>query len=196
MWYVARRGELRRPGAHPTSRDCYLIAIFRAKGITNPFTDKHIMDQFLHLKERLSDLNETAKSMEAALKAAVFGRIHFTFRFHQHMLEYEWHDYWEVRHMALDAYLGVRGIPGSYWIDAAGTLHPSFEEDAAPWDFRHKRILALRKKLARDAIHRHVRRAITQRAIAFYWQEATQRALCAPGGAGRAADEAAFASEF
>ena len=149
MWYVARRGELRRPGAHPTSRDCYLIAIFRAKGITNPFTDKHIMDQFLHLKERLSDLNETAKSMEAALKAAVFGRIHFTFRFHQCMLEYEWHDYWETRHMALDAYLGVRGIPGSYWIDAAGTLHPSFEEDAAPWDFRHQRILALQKKLAR-----------------------------------------------
>jgi len=34
------------------------------------------------------------------------------------------------------------------------------------------------------------------RAIALYWQEQTQRALCAPGGAGRAADTVAFASEF
>lgn len=195
-WRVARRGELRRPGARPTSRDCYLIAIFHAKGITNPFTDPRIVDQFWYLKERLSDLNEAAERMEAALKAVVFGRIHFTYRLHQYMLEDEWNAYFESRHRALGSYLGVRGIPGSYWIDAAGILPPSFEKDAAPWDFRHQRILALRRKLARDAIGRHVRRAITQRAIAFYWQEATQRALCAPGGAGRAADEATFASEF
>jgi len=186
-WRVARRGELRRPGAHPTSRDSYLIAIFQAKGITNPFTDKYIADQFWHLKVRLSDLNEDAEEMEAALKAVVFGRIHFTYRLHQYMLKDKWNAYFESRHLALGAYLGVPGIQGTY---------PSFEVDAVPWDFRHQRILALRRKLARDAIGRHVRRAITQRAIAFYWQEATQRALCAPGGAGRVADKGAFESEF
>ena len=37
---------------------------------------------------------------------------------------------------------------------------------------------------------------IKMRAAALYWQEATQRRLCAPGGAGRAADEAEFAAEF
>ena len=37
---------------------------------------------------------------------------------------------------------------------------------------------------------------IKMRAAALYWQEATQRGLCAPGGAGRAADEAEFAAEF
>ena len=35
-----------------------------------------------------------------------------------------------------------------------------------------------------------------KRAVVLYWQEATQRRLCAPGGAGRAADEAEFAAEF
>ena len=38
--------------------------------------------------------------------------------------------------------------------------------------------------------------AVDQRRIALYWQEQTQRALCAPTGAGRAADAAEFASEF
>ena len=41
-----------------------------------------------------------------------------------------------------------------------------------------------------------LRRAVARRAIALYWQEQTQRALCAPGGAGRAADRGAFESEF
>lgn len=38
--------------------------------------------------------------------------------------------------------------------------------------------------------------AIDERRIALYWQEQTQRKLCAPNGAGRAADAAAFEEEF
>lgn len=38
--------------------------------------------------------------------------------------------------------------------------------------------------------------AVDAKRIALYWQEQTQRNLCAPGGAGRAADTAAFAEEF
>ena len=37
--------------------------------------------------------------------------------------------------------------------------------------------------------------AVDARRIALYWQEQTQRGLCAPGGAGRAADAEAFAAE-
>jgi len=35
-----------------------------------------------------------------------------------------------------------------------------------------------------------------KRVVVLYWQEKTQQRLCAPGGAGRAADEAEFAAEF
>ena len=38
--------------------------------------------------------------------------------------------------------------------------------------------------------------AVDARRVALYWQEQTQRGLCAPGGAGRAADAAAFRAEF
>jgi len=38
--------------------------------------------------------------------------------------------------------------------------------------------------------------AVDAKRVALYWQEQTQRGLCAPGGAGRAADATAFASEF
>ena len=38
--------------------------------------------------------------------------------------------------------------------------------------------------------------AVDERRVALYWQGETQRKLCAPDGAGRAADAAAFASEF
>jgi hypothetical protein len=41
-----------------------------------------------------------------------------------------------------------------------------------------------------------IRDAVDARRIGFYWMEAAQRALCAPDGAGRAADAVAFASEF
>ena len=41
-----------------------------------------------------------------------------------------------------------------------------------------------------------VKDTVDKRRIALFWQEQTQRALCAPSGAGRAADAAAFASEF
>ena len=45
-------------------------------------------------------------------------------------------------------------------------------------------------------LRRHARAVETAARVAFYWQERTQMALCAPGGAGRAADAAAFAAEF
>ena len=38
--------------------------------------------------------------------------------------------------------------------------------------------------------------AVDAKRIALYWQEQTQQKLCAPGGAGRAADAAAFQAEF
>ena len=38
--------------------------------------------------------------------------------------------------------------------------------------------------------------AVDARRIALHWQEQTQRRLCGPGGAGRAADAAAFRDEF
>ena len=43
---------------------------------------------------------------------------------------------------------------------------------------------------------RLVRRYVRRRAILLYWQEQTQRALFAPGGAGRKAERAAFELEF
>ena len=51
------------------------------------------------------------------------------------------------------------------------------------------------RELAR-AHWRMVRGSVLKRAVALYWQERTQRALYAPGGAGRKADRAAFESEF
>lgn len=71
-----------------------------------------------------------------------------------------------------------------------------FEKEAWRYDKGHKRVLAARRRLARVVLGRLLRRAVARRAIALYWQEQTQRALCAPDGAGRAADTAAFASEF
>lgn len=41
-----------------------------------------------------------------------------------------------------------------------------------------------------------LRKYAIKRAIALYWLECTQRALCAPGGAGRAADAMNFESDF
>ena len=38
--------------------------------------------------------------------------------------------------------------------------------------------------------------AVDQRLVALYWQGETQRKLCAPHGAGRAADAAEFAAAF
>ena len=45
-------------------------------------------------------------------------------------------------------------------------------------------------------LRRHARAVDTAARIVFSWQEETQRKLCAPGGAGRAADRAAFEDEF
>ena len=71
-----------------------------------------------------------------------------------------------------------------------------FEKEARRYDKGRKPLLAARRRLGRALLRRHLRRAILMRAIALYWQEQTQRALCAPGGAGRAADTASFESEF
>ena len=71
-----------------------------------------------------------------------------------------------------------------------------FEKDAWYWDQYHWRLLAARRRVARLLVLTILRSAAKQRAIALYWQEQTQRALCAPGGAGRAADRGTFESEF
>lgn len=89
-----------------------------------------------------------------------------------------------------------------WWFRCADTQMPTpeqqrqFEKEAWYWDRNHKLLLAARRRLARVVVGRLLRVAIKQRAIALYWQEQTQRALCAPGGAGRAADAVAFESEF
>ena len=70
------------------------------------------------------------------------------------------------------------------------------ETEAWYRDGYQKRVLAARRRLMRVIVLLILRRAATQRAVALYWQERTQRALCAPGGAGRAADRGAFESEF
>ena len=41
-----------------------------------------------------------------------------------------------------------------------------------------------------------IRGWIQMRAIALHWQERTQMRVCAPGGAGRAADHEAFSGDF
>ena len=71
-----------------------------------------------------------------------------------------------------------------------------FEKEAWRYDKGHTRVLAARQRLARVVLGRLLRRAVARRAIALYWQEQTQRALCAPNGTGRTADKVAFASEF
>ena len=45
-------------------------------------------------------------------------------------------------------------------------------------------------------LRRHARAVDLAARVALYWQERTQMALCAPDGAGRAADCAAFAADF
>ena len=70
------------------------------------------------------------------------------------------------------------------------------ETEAWYRDGYQKRVLAARRRLMRVVVLLILRRVATQRAVALYWQERTQRALCAPGGAGRAADKGAFESEF
>ena len=65
----------------------------------------------------------------------------------------------------------------------------------------HETSEMLRELAERQKIRKARRRwmvlkdAVDAKRIAFYWQEQTQRNLCA-GGAGRAADVAAFAEEF
>ena len=67
----------------------------------------------------------------------------------------------------------------------------------------HLEHVAITTGLARRRKIRRARRrwmvlkdAVDARRIALHWQEQTQRRLCGPGGAGRAADAAAFRDEF
>ena len=55
------------------------------------------------------------------------------------------------------------------------------------------RRIAIRKRRRNWMV---LRDAVATKRIALYWQEQTQQGLCAPGGAGRAADAAAFQDEF
>ena len=70
------------------------------------------------------------------------------------------------------------------------------ETEAWYRDGYQKHVLAARRRLMRGIVLLILRRFVKRRAVALYWQERTQRALCAPGGAGRAADTVAFESEF
>jgi hypothetical protein len=55
---------------------------------------------------------------------------------------------------------------------------------------------AMLRRRARRILAYQLRKYVMKRAVALYWLECTQRALCAPGGAGRAADAMEFESDF
>ena len=85
-------------------------------------------------------------------------------------------------------------IPEWYKHQNAGYFYP--DKPSHPMYTR-----AMRREAIEDArdrvpyLYRKLRRHVRHRAVVLHWQERTQRALCAPGGRGRAADAAAYASE-
>ena len=54
---------------------------------------------------------------------------------------------------------------------------------------------ALYRRALASAAWRRVAGVVKVRPYALFWQEETQRALCAPGGAGRARDRETFEAE-
>ena len=76
-----------------------------------------------------------------------------------------------------------------FWPDEYGPSHPMIT--------RQKRAEAREK--AQEQVpryYRKLRKHVRHRAVVLYWQERTQRALCAPGGRGREADRVAFTEEL
>lgn len=88
---------------------------------------------------------------------------------------------------------------GEDWLNRHPVRHLPIESaERQNWNYVHSRVMLLGFRISELAcIHwRLVRGPILKRAVVLYWQEQTQRALAAPGGAGRKADRAAFESEF
>lgn len=108
-----------------------------------------------------------------------------------------WTNYWDLYDEIKRRWLYAQPVHygcGYAWF--APEFERRFELETCRWHNGHRRVLAARRQLARVLLGRYLRRAVARRAVALYWMEQTQRALCAPGGAGRAADRVAFESEF
>lgn len=70
------------------------------------------------------------------------------------------------------------------------------EIDIPDSDTLSDEVNATLRRRARRILCFQLRKYFFMRTVALYWQERTQRALCAPEGAGRAADVGAFESDF
>ncbi len=88
---------------------------------------------------------------------------------------------------------------GEDWLNRHPVRHLPIEScERQRWNWVDS-VVTLFKFRIRELARAHwrlVRGLILKRIVVFYWQEQTQRALCAPGGAGRVEDRAAFESEF
>ena len=215
-WRITGRIDrrVRRPGAHcGTDYDCYLKSLFpdhtlqtrcrlqsrleahewaqnqleemlleRASRIAAGFDDTGFIRLWRNLGSRdailIDDLNCYERQRKDTMRMWWFRRVAEEQR---------------QREAKLDGLSRSTPAPAG-WIPPE--RERQFEKEAWRYDRGHKRVLAARRRLGRAILRRHLRRAVMMRAIALYWQEQTQRALCAPGGAGRAADTVAFESEF
>ena len=213
-------GRLRRPGArHNFECDEYYNYIYTPNTVavedsrldrylaskfpdTNYHTRENLMREFarlpycqLRLLRRATSLTEDYAYVRPIYRRAGSSKypseLWWYFRRAAECVVHDWDQYEEMR---MDF---IRR-----WFHCADTQMPTleqqrqFEKEAWYWDREHPRALAARRRLARVVVGRLLRMAVKHRALALYWQEQTQRALCAPGGAGRAADTVAFESEF
>jgi len=88
---------------------------------------------------------------------------------------------------------------GEDWLNRHPVCHllvESPERDYWNWLSSRVMLFGFRIRALARAHWRMVRGPILKRAVVLYWQEQTQRALAAPGGAGRRADREAFESAF
>ena len=188
--YIGRRPpQVRRPGARDSNFKYYLMTVF-------PDCDREQIRMIETYCEELA-LFQTFHEKKVLEFAACVAEGY------PHPLHK--HDCWTARtqydRARMNAMLLWINVDESRWNTWSPQWIPSwvvrkFEKEAWRYDKGHKRVLAARRRLARVILGCLLRRAVARCAIALYWQEQTQRALCAPGGAGRAADRGAFESEF
>ena len=218
-WRTMRRvdGRVRRPGARASGEDHYLKSLFPDTNFASRCT---LLERLKDLEGWQNWLEKQMLSHADRIAAGL--RPRYNYELINRNRERQWGN-WEDhgRDAALVADFNrrenerkelmlawtsrkeMRWAPRMYpgeppelpetippWVEC------QFEREARRYDRGHKPLLAARRRLARVLLRRHLRRAVLTRAIALYWQEQTQRALCAPGGAGRAADMVAFESEF
>jgi len=201
-WRVARRKlwpssiplheewKPQRAGAYPSNAYRYLETVRFQKHATARS----------EIDDRLQRLQKKAKTLEERTLAAASNDKSNTPRDRAdwYLLAEDFCDYRDFREQQMydwGVWRYVEGGPDPNGIRRA-EQERRFAKEAAPWDAGHKRLLAARRQLARSILGRCLRRTARLRALALYWQEATQRALCAPDGAGRAADKVAFESAF